>query len=352
MFDARKISVTVGDSVETLMRTLDAAAKGIALVVDPAGRLMATVTDGDIRRAILQGCRLTDTTATLLEYKRRGPASQTPVTAPADASPSELLHIMNQRSVRHLPLLTPDEQVVGVALLSELVEEYEAPLEALIMAGGRGTRLYPLTADMPKPMLPVGDRPLLEHIVGQLREAGIQRVSLATHYQADKIHTHFGDGSRFGVEINYVAESEPLGTAGALGLLEGADKPILVLNGDIVTKIDFRRLHDFHREHAAAMTVGVRQYDVKVPYGVVEVSGPLVTGLREKPVLEFMVNAGIYLIEPRVRQVIPRDRAVDMPEVIQIVLDQGEPVASFPIVEYWLDIGRPEDYDKAQRAAE
>ena len=157
------------------------------------------------------------------------------------------------------------------------------PLQAVVMAGGQGLRLRPLTEDIPKPMLPVGERPLLEHIVGQLRESGIRRVNVTTHYKPEKIKDHFGDGQEFGVEMSYVSEGRPLGTAGALGLMDRPQEPVLVMNGDILTQVDFRSMLAYHQEHAADMTVAVRQYDLEVPYGVVESNGVYVQRLQEKP---------------------------------------------------------------------
>jgi NDP-sugar pyrophosphorylase family protein len=225
-------------------------------------------------------------------------------------------------------------------------------LSAVIMAGGYGTRLRPLTDDMPKPMLPVGDRPLLERTVRRLREAGIQDVRVTTHYLGDRIASHFGDGKAFGVDITYLNEDRPLGTAGALALVNRPAGPLLVMNGDILTNLNFHALLAFHREHRADATVAVRKYDLTVPYGVVECEGTQVKALQEKPTERFLVNAGIYLLEPTVLGCIPPGERFDMTELIQVLLQQGRTVVSFPIVEYWLDIGRAEDYERAQSDVE
>jgi NDP-sugar pyrophosphorylase family protein len=219
------------------------------------------------------------------------------------------------------------------------------------MAGGKGTRLHPLTKDTPKPMLRVGDKPLMEIILGQLKEAGIRKVHVSTHHRADKITRHFGDGRGFGVDLSYINEESPLGTAGALGLLDEADETTLVMNGDVLTEVDFRAMLRYHREQRAELTVAVRQYEVKVPYGIVECDGPMVRTLTEKPTMEFFVSAGIYLIEPSVRRLFKRGERRDMTELIEALLAAGRPVASFPIREYWLDIGQHEDYRQAQDAA-
>ena len=274
------------------------------------------------------------------------------MTAPAGADRSELLRLMRECVVRQIPLIDSRGRVAGVATLDELIPEQVLPVQAIIMAGGPGTRLRPLTEKMPKPMLPVGDRPIMEVIIGGLREAGIRRVSIATHYQPKKITDYFGDGEQFGVELNYVAEDRPLGTAGALGIMDRSNEPLLVINGDILTQVNFRAMLDYHREHGADLTMAVSKYDVQVPYGVVECEGQNVCRLREKPLLNFFVNAGIYLLEPLVHQYIPNGKHLDMTDLIEQLIDKGRTVVSFPIVEYWLDIGEHDDYVRAQRDVE
>ena len=217
-----------------------------------------------------------------------------------------------------------------------------------MMAGGFGTRLRPLTEDLPKPMLPLGSRPLLELIVEQLRDAGIRRLNVATHYKGEVISEHFKDGQDFGVDIRYVKENQPLGTVGALSLLEESDEPLLVINGDILTRVDFRAMHNFHREHGADLTIAVRQYDMRVPYGVVDTDGVAVRGISEKPVLKQFINAGIYLLSPTVKRMIPNGEPYDIPDLIQLLLKEGRTVVSFPVREYWLDIGEAGQYDQAQ----
>jgi dTDP-glucose pyrophosphorylase len=334
-------------SIREVMACIDQNAKGIALVVDDDRHLIGTITDGDIRRAILDGIDVDSTIQKLLKRRRATPYPE-PITAPAGTSDAELVQMMNHRAIRQIPLLDEEGRVVDLALLNDLVMEYETPLTAVVMAGGYGTRLRPLTKDVPKPMLPIGDRPLMELIVEQLRKSGIQRVNVTTHYLADKIKEHFADGQDFGVEIDYVDEYRPLGTAGALGLMEPPDQPLLVMNGDILTRIDFQAMLSYHREHDADLTVGVRQYDLEVPYGVVECEGPQVRRLREKPRYNFLVNAGIYLLEPLVHRYIPNGQRFDMTDLIEKLIKVGRMVVSFPIVEYWLDIGEPVDYEQAQ----
>lgn len=333
---------TIRDAIATINRNT----KGIALLTDAGDRLLGTVTDGDIRRAMLAGISLDAPVNELLA--RKVERYVRPVTAPVDASDATLLQLMHEHGVHQIPLLDLTGRVVNLATMDDLRGEEPLPMQAVIMAGGFGKRLRPLTEDLPKPMLPVGDRPLMERTIEQLRSAGIRRVNVTTHYLPEKITEHFGDGAAFGVELNYVSEETPLGTAGALGLIAAPNEPLLVINGDVLTRVNFRAMLAYHREHHAEMTVGVREFIMQVPYGVVDAEAGIVSAVREKPDVHFLVNAGIYLLEPSVYQFIEPGAPADMPDLIHRLLDAGRVVSSFPIHEYWLDIGRHDDYLRAQ----
>jgi dTDP-glucose pyrophosphorylase/CBS domain-containing protein len=339
-------------TVREAMACIDRNRRGIALVVDEAGHLAGTVTDGDIRRAMLADLDLETPLDALLERQRaldeRRPV---PLTAPVGTPAAELVSLMQHYDVRQIPLVDEDGCVQELVSLHELIETEGPPLRAVVMAGGFGTRLGALTAETPKPMLPVGDRPLLERIIAQLRDAGIHHVNLTTHYRAEAIERHFGDGSDFGVEIDYVSEEHPLGTAGALGLVD-AHGPLLVMNGDILTRVDFRAMHAFHEEHRAAMTVAVRPYEITVPFGMVELDGADVSGITEKPLVRGFVNAGIYLIDGAICRELPAGEPLEMPELIAQLVDAGRRVVGFPLREYWLDIGRLDDYERALAEAD
>lgn len=341
------LCVTPSSRILDAVSCIDRNQKGIVLVTDEHGSFVGTITDGDVRRAMLAGEKLDAPVSELLARKDRTiyPA---PITAPLGTDNATLLEMMKGRGVRQIPILDERQHVAGLVTLEELTPDHVLPLHAVIMAGGFGTRLLPLTEDMPKPMLPVGDRPLMQHIVEQLRAAGIRRVNVTTHYRPDKIIEHFGDGQAFGVELSYVNEDRPLGTAGALGLLEAQTQPMLVINGDILTQVDFRAMLEFHREHHADMTVAVRRYDLQVPYGVVESHGAQVIGVTEKPLLPFQVNAGIYLLEPSAQEWIPQNETFHMTDLVARLLANGRPVVCFPVREYWVDIGQLEDYERAQ----
>jgi NDP-sugar pyrophosphorylase family protein len=200
-------------------------------------------------------------------------------------------------------------------------------------------------------MLPVGGRPVMEIIVEQLKNAGVRRIHVSTNYQAEKIMEHFGAGESFGVEIEYVREDVPLGTGGALGLIEKPTEPVLVINGDILTQVDFLAMYAFHRDQKAEMTVASRRYEMQVPYGVVDCDGVMIRALREKPQVSFFVNAGIYLLEPSVFDLIECNRHLNITDLVKTLIDAGRTVATYPICEYWLDIGRLEDYERAQEDA-
>ena len=326
------------------LKCIDAGAEGIALVVDKKRKLLGTITDGDLRRAMLAGLDMDRETVDSLLRQRAG---KRPVTARSGTGPAALMKLMKDFAVRHIPLVDAKGSVIEVALLRELALEEELPLTAVVMAGGFGTRLRPLTEKLPKPMLPVGDRPVMEHVLEQLQKVGISRVSITTHYKPEAIVEHFGDGRRFGIDIDYVNEEEPLGTAGALGLLKPPQGPVLVINGDVLTQVNFRSMFDYHVDNHAEMTVGVRRFELQVPYGVVEMSESNVSRLDEKPTYRFFINAGVYLIEPVVFSLIKSSERLDANDLIERLIAAGKKVVGFPIHEYWLDVGRPDDYRQA-----
>ena len=332
--------------IRDVIKTINRNAKGIALVTDDERRLLGTITDGDVRRALMENLSLDSPVSQLLA--RKVERYVRPVTALVGTSDASLLQLMHEHVIHQIPLLNPDQRVVDLVTLDELLGNEPLPMQAVIMAGGFGKRLRPLTEDLPKPMLPVGDRPLMQRTIEQLREAGIRRVNVTTHYLPEKITDHFGDGAAFGVELNYVSEETPLGTAGALGLMAAPTEPLLVINGDVLTRVNFRAMLAWHREHHADLTVAVRHFSMQVPYGVVDAEGGHVTAVREKPDVHFLVNAGIYLLEPSVYQFIESGTRSDMTDLIHRLLEAQRTVSSFLIHEYWLDIGKHDDYLRAQ----
>jgi len=346
--DLTTICVSPENSLHDAIARMDVNRIGIVLALDSEGRLLGTITDGDIRRAILANVDLGQSVDSFLSFKAPAPYI-VPITAPADTDRGSLLSILQQHKIQHLPLLDQENRVVNLVTLGEFVPQRDTPEQAVIMAGGQGTRLRPLTKDTPKPMLPVGGRPLMEIMLERLRDVGIQHVNITLHHRPEKVTDYFGDGQNFGVDINYVNEEEPLGTAGVLGLMNPPKDTILVINGDVLTNLDFRSLMSYHRDNQAQLTMVVQQYNIQLPYGVVECEDTLVSNLEEKPTKNFLVNAGIYLLEPMVYEFIPSGQHFDMTELIQKLLDEGLPVAAFPLREYWVDIGKLSDYEQAQR---
>ena len=338
-------SATIRDTIKCIDRS---GAISLALLIDDAGKLVSVITDGDVRRGLLHRVGLDDPVIKLLPIKEKMPNARA-VTASIGSDKADLLKLMQDRGVRQIPLIDENERVVDIVLLRDLLPEVTSELQAVIMAGGSGRRLLPLTADTPKPMLPVGGRPLLERIVVQLQQAGIRQLNITTHYKPEKIVEHFGSGSSFGVDIHYVNEDLPLGTGGALRLVPRQKTPILVVNGDVLTGIDYRQMVDYHREHCADATIAVNSHTIEVPYGVVETEGSQIIGFREKPELHLFVNAGIYLLEPAVYEFIPEHEHFNMTDLIMRLLEAGRNVVSFPIREYWMDIGQHQQYAEAQQ---
>jgi dTDP-glucose pyrophosphorylase len=343
--DFSHLFISPDSSVRKAMEQIDRNAKGIVLVVDSERRLLGTITDGDIRRTLLLGQDLDASVEVVLAA--RSP-EQLPVTAPVGADKSAILQIMREVGVRQVPLVDPQKRVMDLVTMDELLPDQTLPVQAVIMAGGLGERLRPLTEHIPKPMLPLGERPLLELLVEQLSKAGVRRVNITTQHKSEVIEQHFGNGQDFGVDIQYVKEDSPLGTAGALGMLNPSEEPLLVVNGDIFTRIDFRAMVDFHNQNQATMTVAVRDFEVEVPFGVIKTSGIEVVKISEKPVIRSLISAGIYLVNPNACALLPKGEPYDMPQLIDRIIQENEKVVSFHIREYWQDIGKLEDYEKAR----
>ncbi len=340
---ARRLDAVLIDpdaSIAEAIERLDRAGTGALALCAEGRRLIGLLTDGDLRRAIIRNVSLADPCVTI--------AIKSPVTAEQPISTEVALEVMVEREIDHLPVLDGHGVLVDFLLRRDIAVASDSGLSAVIMAGGFGKRLMPLTESVPKPMLPIGDRPLLERTIRQLRRSGIRDVSMTTHYLGDRIAGHFGDGREFGVKINYTNEDQPLGTAGGLRLIDRPAGPFVVINGDILTGVSFEKMLEYHREHDAEVTVGVRRYVIDVPFGVIECDDVRVTRLEEKPSITLFINAGIYLLEPSACDFIPDGEHFDMTDLIKRLLDEGVRVVSFPIIEYWLDIGRPEDYERAQ----
>lgn len=340
-----KALTTPEASLEHAIDVLDKAALRIALIVDTEGRLLGTLTDGDVRRALLKHLPL-DTPVRLIMNIH-------PKTAEQGWTDSRILALMEQHELLQLPLLDKEGRVVGLTNLHGLLSRHRHDNPVFLMAGGFGTRLRPLTDNCPKPMLVVGDKPILEQILVNFVEAGFHRFYISTHYMPEVISDYFGDGQKWGVSIQYVHEDEPLGTGGALGLLphDEIDLPMFVMNGDLLTSVNLTSFLEFHECHGSVATMCVREYEHQVPYGVITSEGNRIKTMVEKPIQRFFVNAGIYLLDPTLVKSIERGVRIDMPTLLERRIDHGEAVNMFPVHEYWLDIGRIDDFNKAQTEA-
>lgn len=337
----KSVLISPTASAEEALRVLDEGGLRVALVVDAEERLIGIVTDGDIRRALLRRISFTVPVTEIMNSH--------PLTAPVGSHRDNLRVLMEQHGVLFIPLLDQTGRLVHLETFRELLQPPSRDNWVFLMAGGLGTRLRPLTENCPKPLLAVGGKPMLESILENFISAGYSRFYISVHYLSEKIKAHFGDGSRWGVTIRYVEEETPLGTGGALGLLPSVDdKPVMMMNGDVLTRLDFNALLDFHQGQGAALTLCVREYDMQVPFGVVDGQDTIVTGIVEKPVHRFFVNAGVYVVSPDVVARTQPPRRLDMPDLVKQLIAEGRKVSMFPIHEYWLDIGRPDDFDRAQ----
>lgn len=337
-------SITAESTLKDAINAINQGGVRIALMVDRERRLIGTLTDGDIRRCLLRGMDLTSFASGAVQ--RRFQAAR------GSILPAEARALLLRHSISQLPVVDSGGHLVGLYLLDDLLDQPAKGLRnpVVLMAGGRGARLRPLTDHCPKPMLPVAGKPILESILEQCISSGLQTFYLAVNHLKEQIRDYFEDGSRWGVQIQYIEESMPLGTAGALQLLpEDARQgsSLLVMNGDVLTRLNLAHLLEFHSSHGAAATLCVRSHDVVIPFGVVEADGVDLIGFREKPVLRHQVNAGIYVLEPSLLDHIPPGEAMDMPSLLLAAQAAHQRVAVCPIHEYWCDIGRPETLQQA-----
>jgi dTDP-glucose pyrophosphorylase len=335
------IKLGEGATIREAMTTIQKGSIEIALVVDASGKLLGTVTDGDIRRSLLGGAGLDDLVEPFSghSFTRVGPGT----------GRAEVLDLMRARVLRQIPVVDEEGRLVGLHLLRELVGGVERPNWAVIMAGGRGQRLRPITDTLPKPMVQVAGRPILERLVLHLVGYGIRKIYISVYYKGEIIEGHFGDGSDFGCEIGYLREAKPLGTGGALSLLPGIPQdPLLVMNGDLLTEADLGAMFQFHGNGRHSLTVGLREYTHTIPYGIARVEGEVLTAIEEKPTQTWWANSGLYVLEPRVVARIPNGTMYHLTEAVDECLRLGEPVGAFRIAEDWMDIGRRVDLQRAR----
>lgn len=329
-------------TLRTTIEVIDRGALQIALVVDEQDRLVGVVTDGDIRRALIRGLSLEHAVVEVMNKR--------PKVATLQESKTQLIAVMEGHHLYQLPVVDDHGRVVRLESLQALYKQPSFPNPVFLMAGGFGKRLRPYTNDCPKPLLEIGGKPLLETIIENFVKSGFKQFYIAVHYKAELIKDYFADGSRWGVSIDYINESEPMGTAGAIGLLPDGlpDVPLIVMNGDILTQIDFSRLLAYHNEQQAIATLCVRQYEYQIPYGVIAADHQRVVGIEEKPLQTCLTNAGIYVLDHSLIKNIAQQHKLDMPTLLNQQVVLGEVVSMFQINDYWLDIGRESDFLRAQ----
>jgi dTDP-glucose pyrophosphorylase len=335
-----------GASLFEAVRAIEESRRRLAVVVDDSGCVVGTLTDGDVRRCLLAGGTLDTAVSDAMN-----PA---PLTATVTSAEGYLIDLLKSANVMALPLVDQAGRFQRIVHISDLV--HDAPATdardfafAVIMAGGEGTRLRPLTHEIPKPMVEIGGVPMLERQIERLARAGITRIFVAVNYLSHVIEAYFGSGEHLGVTLSYLRESERLGTAGALSLLpERPAAPVLVMNGDILTTSDFGSLLAFHQSYGAHVTVAAVDYRVNIPYGVLHSEGAYVTAIAEKPSQRFLCNAGMYAVSPEALDLLPRGSHHNITDLIQTCLGRRLPVAVFPVHEYWSDIGTPDDLEKAR----
>ena len=328
--------VTILKAIELI----DASTLQIALVVNESGKLLGTVTDGDVRRAILRGISL--------QLPVRDIMFREPTVAGSHESRNTIIAMMKIKHLRQIPLVDQNGCVIGLDVWDELIDTPDRDNTVVLMAGGLGTRLGELTKNCPKPLLLVGNKPVLETILENCKEYGFSRYYISVNYKASMVKEYFGDGSQWGIDIKYLEENKRLGTAGALGLLpEMPTLPLVVMNADVLTKINFKHLMEFHEEYKSVATMCVREYEFQVPFGVVQVDNHRLKGIQEKPIHRFFVNAGIYVLNPEAVALVPHNEYFDMPSLFDELLQEQHETAAFPIREYWLDIGRADDFERA-----
>lgn len=337
----RDILIFATVSVREAIRVIDSGGLQLCLVVDADGMLLGTVSDGDVRRAILRGVSLDAPTGEIMNRQ--------PSVARLEDERDYLLATMRAKQLHRLPLVDDDNRLVGLETFDELLGRQSRDNVAVLMAGGLGQRLLPLTEDCPKPLLKVGGRPILETILINLLDHGFQRFYISVNYKAGMIMDYFGDGSKWSTSISYLEEQDRMGTAGALTLLpERPAAPFLVMNGDLLTKANFSHLFDFHAQHLAAGTMCVREHTFQIPYGVVKLDRHRIRAIEEKPRRHYFFNAGIYVLAPQALDLIPPNVPFDMPSLFEKMVAAGQDTAAFHMRDYWLDIGQPDDFEQAQ----
>jgi dTDP-glucose pyrophosphorylase len=334
----------ISSNMEQAIYVLNTVALRIVLVTDPTGVLVGTISDGDIRRALLKGLGLASTLENIIHYDA--------LVVPPELSRDLVVQLMKANKIQQIPIVNEKMHVVGLHLWDEISAPSTRPNIMVIMAGGKGTRLHPQTESCPKPLLPVAGKPILEHIIDRAKAEGFVHFVLAIYHLGHMIEDYFGNGESFGIKIEYLREESPLGTAGALSLLDPLPNlAVVVTNGDVITDIRYGELLDFHERHNAMATMAVRLHEWQNSFGVVQTDGIDIIGYEEKPVSRSYINAGVYVINPSAIRLMACSEPYDMPILFESIQEKDGRVIAYPIHEQWLDVGRPEDLSKANMQA-
>jgi dTDP-glucose pyrophosphorylase len=340
MIDINKIKLSIDNTIIKALKIIDNSSLQIGVVVDADNKLIGTLTDGDVRRALIQNYSLEDTIENII--------FRTPTVVKDTDSVEDIISLALAKQLHHIPVVDAEYRLVDLKIIDDLIKNRVRSNYVVLMVGGLGTRLKPLTDEIPKPMLKVGNKPILETIINQFAKSGFENIVLCVNYQADVIKNYFKDGSKFGVKIEYIYENKRMGTAGALSLLKSKpDKPFFVMNGDLLTSVNFSNFLNYHDANKSIATMGVIEYDMQVPYGVVNTIGTDIKTIEEKPTINFFVSGGIYVLDPICLNSIPNDQYYDMPTLFEDVIRDKHKSITYPIKDYWLDIGRIDEYKKA-----
>lgn len=334
------IKLKINSTIRDALKIIDNGKLKLALIVNKNEKLIGIISDGDIRRGLLKGLDLNSSIETIV--------FKTPTVANITDKKKDILALALSKKLHQIPIIDNSGKIVGIQEIEELIKPNIKKNKVILMVGGLGTRLRPLTENTPKPMLKVGSKPILQTIVEKFAEYGYKNIIMCVNYKSHIIQDYFKDGKEFGVNIEYILEKQRMGTAGALSLLKDKpSEPFFVMNGDLLTNINFEHLDDYHTQTGSIGTMCVREYDFQVPYGVVNIEDSKVVSIEEKPIHKFFVSAGIYMLSPNILEYIPKDKFYDMPTLFEKLINENKNIVSFPLREYWLDIGRIEEYRKA-----
>ena len=342
MNNLNKLFVKSDSSIKNALSIIEHGKIKLALVVDNNNRLIGTLSDGDIRRGLLENQDL--------DQKIESIYCLTPFVANINDTKQYIIDLCISNQINQIPVLDNNNQIIRLEVLNDLLSKKKYDNTVILMVGGLGTRLMPITQNTPKPMLKIGDKPILQTIVEQIHNCGFSNIIMCVGYKSDIIQEFFGDGVKFGVNIEYLVENERMGTIGALSLLEDNQKPnepFIVMNGDILTKIRFNNLLDFHIASDAEATISVKNYDFMIPYGVVNVKGDTILSIEEKPVKKLFVSAGIYVLNPSLISELNTIQYLDITDFFKTLMASKKSLKIFPISEYWLDIGSIEEFERA-----